>query len=257
MFYLVLFFAARCFAAPQEIDLANGEWPPLLGANLPQYGYASQIVSRAFALENIHVKYRFYPWKRALDEARRGNVQGSLLWIDNAERRQDFLYSQPVYRSKVVLFFNRDRPIDWSQLDDLKGHRLGVTHGYYYGKALTQLIQSQQLQSDIGINDAQNFAKLLAKRIDAFPCEEAVGMHLIRHNLGSKALEQINISTQIIHEEPMYLLISRKTPNAELLLQRFNQGLAKMHASGELNAILNGCPTALRQKYASLIRKGC
>ena len=238
LFTLTLFFAACSFAAPQEIELANGEWPPLLGANLPQYGYASQIVSRAFALENIQVKYQFYPWKRSLDVARSGKVNGSLLWIDSTERRQDFLYSQPVYRSKVVLFFHRDRPIYWSQLNDLKGHRLGLTHGYFYGEALTQLIQSQQLQSDIGNNDAQNFAKLLAKRIDAFPCEEAVGMHLIRHNLGSKALEQLNISTQIIHEEPMYLLISRKTPNAELLLQRFNQGLAKMQASGELNAIL-------------------
>ncbi|MCB5197297.1 substrate-binding periplasmic protein [Deefgea salmonis] len=237
-FYLVLFFAARCFAVPQEIELANGEWPPLLSASLPQYGYASQIVSRAFALENIQVKYRFYPWKRSLDEARRGNVQGSLLWIDSAERRQDFLYSQPVYRSKVVLFFNRDRPINWSQLNDLKGRRLGITHGYYYGAALSQLLLSQQVLSDIGNSDAQNFAKLLAKRVDGFPCEEIVGMYLIRHALGGKALEQLSISAPMIHEEPMYLLISRKTPNAEMLLQRFNRGQAKMQASGELNAIL-------------------
>lgn len=227
-----------CWAAPLQIELANGEWPPLLGENLPNKGYASQIVSRAFALEKVKVNYKFYPWKRSLEEARVGKVAGTLLWSSNADREKDFLLSQPVYRSRTVLFFHRDRPLIWQNLEDLKGGRFGITNGYSYGKTWETLLHEHVLIGDQANTDTQNFAKLLAKRIDGFPCEEVVGIDLIRHQLGANALQVVNISPKTVHEQPMYLLISRKSPGAEELIRRFNRGLAKMQHSGELANIL-------------------
>jgi len=232
------FCAAASFAAPQTIALANGEWPPLLGEHLPNHGFGSQIVSRAFALKQIQVNYQFYPWKRALEEARSGRVAGTLLWSSNADRQKDFLISQSVYRSKTMLFFNRSRPIDWQQLRDLKGKNIGVTNGYSYGETFNGLINNRTLLADQANTDAQNFAKLLANRIDAFPCEEIIGMHIIRSEFNPEALQHINISPKPVHEEPMYLLISRRHPNAEQLLHSFNAGLAQMKRNGELDAIL-------------------
>jgi polar amino acid transport system substrate-binding protein len=242
LFRAAVFLIAVCchpsYAALQNIALANGEWPPLLGENLPDYGYGSQIVSRAFSLKQVRVTYYFYPWKRALEEARSGRVAGTLLWSSNADRQKDFLISLPVYRSKTMLFFNRNRPLDWQQLSDLKGKNIGVTNGYSYGENLNSLINDRTLFADQANTDAQNFAKLLANRIDAFPCEEIIGMHIIRSQLDAEALQQINISAKPVHEEPMYLLISRRYPNAEQLMRLFNAGLAQMKRSGELDAIL-------------------
>jgi polar amino acid transport system substrate-binding protein len=237
----VIFLALCChtsYAASQSIALANGEWPPLLGETLPSYGYGSQIVSRAFALKQVRVTYHFYPWKRSLEEARTGRVAGTLLWSSNADRQKDFLISQPVYRSKTMLFFNRNRPIHWQQLSDLKGKYVGVTNGYSYGETWNTLISNRTLFADQANTDVQNFAKLLANRIDAFPCEEIIGMHIIRSQLGAEALQQINISPKPVHDEPMHLLISRRHPNAEQLMRHFNAGLAQMKRNGELDAIL-------------------
>lgn len=225
-------------AAPQNIVLANGEWPPLLGENLPNHGYGSQIVSRAFSLKQVRVTYHFYPWKRALEEARAGRVAGTLLWTSNADRQKDFLMSQPVFRSKTVLFYHRNRPINWQQLSDLKGKNIGITNGYSYGDTLNTLISNRTLFADQANTDAQNFAKLLANRIDAFPCEEIIGIHILRSQLGAEALQQINISPKPVHEEPMYLLISRRHPNAEQLMRHFNAGLTQMKRNGELDVIL-------------------
>jgi polar amino acid transport system substrate-binding protein len=235
---------SACLAAPLQIELANGEWPPLFGEDLPNQGYASQIVRRAFALEKVNVRYRFYPWKRSLEEARAGKVAGTLLWTANADRQKDFLVSQPVYRSRTVLFFHRDRPLLWRALDDLKGGRFGITNGYSYGAIWEGLLQTHVLLGDQANTDAQNFAKLLAKRIDGFPCEEVVGIHLIRHQLGPYALQKLTISPKTVHEEALYLLISRQTPGAQELIRRFNRGLARMQHSGELAAILK---TALQR----------
>ncbi|WP_027468482.1 substrate-binding periplasmic protein [Deefgea rivuli] len=237
-FLCLILLTHSCWAAPQQIELANGEWSPLLGENLPNNGYASQIVRRAFALEKIKVNYKFYPWKRSLEEARAGKVAGTLLWTSNADRQKDFLISQPVYSSRTVLFFHRDRPLLWQYPEDLKGGRFGITNGYSYGKIWEALLNSRVLIGDQANTDTQNFAKLLAKRIDGFPCEEVVGIDLLRHQLGPAALQKINISPKTVHEEPLYLLISRKTPGAEALMQRFNRGLTKMHGSGELAEIL-------------------
>lgn len=242
LFRAAVFIIALCchpsYAAPQSIALANGEWPPLLGENLPDFGYGSLIVSRAFSLKQVRVTYHFYPWKRALEEARAGRVAGTLLWSRNADRQKDFLISQPVYRSKTVLFFNRNRPIDWQQLSDLKGKTVGITNGYSYGETWNTLISNRTLFADQANSDEQNFAKLLANRIDAFPCEEIIGMHIIRSQLGSEAIQKINISPKPVHEEPMYLLISRRHPDAEQLMRRFNAGLTQMKRNGELGAIL-------------------
>lgn len=235
---LGLLWVPLCFAAPTSVTLANGEWPPLLGEKLPHYGYASKIVSRAFALKGIQVKYKFFPWKRALEEARSGRVAGTLLWTSNSDRQKDFLISQPVYRSKTVLFYHRNHPIHWQQLSDLKGKYIGVTNGYSYGEAFNAQIKNRTFFADLANTDEQNFAKLLAKRIDAFPCEEIIGMHMIRNDFNDEALQQINISSKPVHEEPMYLLISRRDPNAVQLIQRFNAGLAQMKREGELDAIL-------------------
>lgn len=237
-----VFILALCnqpsFATPQSIELANGEWPPLLGENLPHQGYASQIVQRAFALQKINVVYRFYPWKRSIEEARSGRIAGTLLWTNNADRQKDFLVSHAVYRSKTMLFFNRNRPLQWQSLADLKGHRVGITNGYSYGEKWEQLIRNRTLIPDQANTDAQNFAKLLANRIDAFPCEEVIGMHIIRHQMAATAMQQLNISSKPVHEETMHLLISRRHPEAAELMRRFNAGLAQMKRNGELDAIL-------------------
>ncbi|MGL6041993.1 MAG: substrate-binding periplasmic protein [Deefgea sp.] len=235
---MVTLWCSPSYAGQQTVALANGEWPPLLGEHLPNHGYASQIVHRAFALQQVNVVYRFYPWKRSLEEARSGRIAGTLLWSKTADREKDFLISQPVYRSKTMLFFNRKNPLLWQELADLKGRSVGITNGYSYGQEWEKLILNRTLLPDQANTDAQNFAKLLANRIDAFPCEEIIGMHIIRHQFGAQAIQQINISSKPVHEETMHLLISRHHPQAAELMRRFNAGLAQMKRNGELDAIL-------------------
>lgn len=56
--------------AQETIRITNGEWEPFLSQHSPHYGINSHIVSEAFRLEGIQVKWGFFPWKRAFIEAR-------------------------------------------------------------------------------------------------------------------------------------------------------------------------------------------
>ncbi len=50
--------------AAETIRLTNGEWQPYLSKDAPHHGFASHIVTEAFALVGVEVEYGFFPWKR-------------------------------------------------------------------------------------------------------------------------------------------------------------------------------------------------
>lgn len=111
-FLLLLLFLALPIHAAEDISLTNGEWSPYLGQNLPHHGVASRIVEEAFALEGIGVRWRFYPWARALRHAESGKSDGSAIWLRSPEREHAFYVSDPVVESGYYLFHRKDHPID-------------------------------------------------------------------------------------------------------------------------------------------------
>ncbi len=50
--------------AAETIRLANGEWHSFLSKGAPHHGFASHIVTDAFALVGVEVEYGFFPWSR-------------------------------------------------------------------------------------------------------------------------------------------------------------------------------------------------
>lgn len=85
---IVLFFLSISLNvyAQESIRLTNGEWPPYLSKDLKHYGVASRIVTEAFDLEGIKVEYGFFPWERALELAKHGDWDGSLVWFHTPKR---------------------------------------------------------------------------------------------------------------------------------------------------------------------------
>ncbi|WP_028450381.1 substrate-binding periplasmic protein [Chitinibacter tainanensis] len=235
--YLALLLASPATLAI-EITLANGEWPPILGEKLPGYGYGSQIVSRAFALQGITVNYEFMPWRRALEETRGGRFHGTLLWTSTPERRTDFYYSLPVYRSQTVLFYHRQQPVSWRDPESLRHSRVGMSNGYFYGPRWRSLQQQQWFQVDQANNDAQSLAKLYAGRIAAFPCEEVVCDYLIGTTLPPQARFSLLYDPNPVHSENLHLLISKKIPQGDWLVKQFDRGLQRMRQTGELTRLL-------------------
>jgi polar amino acid transport system substrate-binding protein len=118
----------------KTIRLTNGEWQPYLSEDAPHHGFASHIVTEAFALVGVEVEYGFFPWKRSFKLAKEGTWDGSVVWVDSDERREYFLYSDPVVPSKMAFFHLKGSDFDWNSYEDLKGIRIGGTLEYAYGK---------------------------------------------------------------------------------------------------------------------------
>lgn len=215
------------------IVLSADDWPPYIGANLPDNGILSRVVSAAFARSGVAVRYRFMPNNRSLQSARNGMVDGSLGWAPSPDRLQDLLYSKPVLSARMVFFQRRSHVVSWTQLAELSGIRIGITIGNYYSDEFDRLMRQGVLHTDGAADDLSNFRKLLARRIDLFPIEEEVGLFLLSRYFSRPETAKL-LHSQPFWLAPLHVVIWKKHPHGAELIDRFNRGLLAIQRSGEL-----------------------
>ena len=232
----------------KTVRLTNGEWQPYLSKDAPHHGFASHIVTEAFALAGVKVEYGFFPWARAYKLAKDGVWHGSTVWLDSEERREHFYYSDAVVPSKTAFFYIVDSGFDWSTYEDLKNVAIGGTLEYAYGEEFDAAEKAGIIKTDRAQTDDLGLKKLLKGRIRAFPGELMVTYALIRNSLSPKKAATLVHHPKLINEQPQYLLMSKKFAEGEAIRDQFNEGLKQLKASGRYAQII---ADALAGKYAS------
>jgi len=232
---LFLFFCVSTVWSQEEIRITNGEWPPYLSKKLKYYGLASQIVSRAFAMEGVTVKYGFFPWKRSYQLAKAGSWDGAAVWFHSAEREEAFFISKPVIDVQYVFFHLKNYSFDWKGIDDLKNIKIGATLEYNYGELFEAAEKEKKIRVYRIPKDEHNFAKLLKGKIHIFPLDLDVGYNMLQKNFSPKQIEQLTYHPKPIRAEPLYLLLTKKVEKNKRLIKLFNNGLKRLKESGKLD----------------------
>jgi polar amino acid transport system substrate-binding protein len=225
---LVLFFSPALMAET-TIRITNGEWEPYNSEYSYQYGLASHIISEAFKLEGITIKWGFFPWKRAYLEAQKGEEwDASAGWLPIEETKEIFLVSKPILNSSYVFFHLKSHKSEWESFEDLKGLKIGLTLGYSYKKDF------EMLSFEEASSDQLNYLKLLKGRIDIFPNDPVVGEAQIRNSLSLQEANLITYNPKKFHQSSLTLIISKKCVNGRLFMAKFNAGLKTLKESGRL-----------------------
>ncbi|MBU2714049.1 substrate-binding periplasmic protein [Zooshikella harenae] len=232
----------------EVIHFTNGEWPPFMSQNYKHFGAGSHIVTEAFALEGIEVKYVFLPWKRAMTEAKNGWYDGTILWSKNDERKKHFLLSDAVITLRTVFFHRKDYTFDWKDWHDLSGLTVGVTRGYFYGDGLKQAIEQNIVKADIANSDYLNLKKLLAKRIPLFVAEAEIGYEILATRFSGTSRDLVTNHNRPLREAHWYLLISKQSEKAVYWISKFNHGLKKLKTNGQNEKIMNN---VINGKYSA------
>ncbi|UFQ96492.1 substrate-binding periplasmic protein [Pseudomonas wenzhouensis] len=233
---LILLFGSA--HAAQQVRLTNGEWPPYLGEALPHHGVASRIVTEAFALQGVEVRWEFHPWARSLKMAEQGLRDGSAVWLASPEREQHFHISEPVVESGYYLFHRKIHAFDWSDVEDLRGLRIAGTRGYDYGDAFQRAEAARELKVTRVTGDEQGLRQLLAGRIDLFPVDKVVGFDLLYQKFSAAERQRLSFHGKPLRSDSLHLLLSREVPGNAELMQRFNRGLKQLRDSGKVSQYL-------------------
>lgn len=237
IFLVILSFWGKLFG--KTLEILTGEYPPFVGANLPHHGATSHVVQEAFKIMGYKVKFLYRPWKRAHYSVEIGRYIATSYWQCTPERKKNFYCGgYPVMIENFTFFYNKKNPIpNWSTLDDLKTYKFGLTLEYSYTKELLDKIKSDELNGEFVSKDQHNLRKLLVRRIDLFPVNDAVGYALIRKHFSPEKQETFATLPKKLVEIPAYLLISRKHPEGKKFFDIFQKGMSKIVASGLRNKI--------------------
>jgi len=231
---LVLFALAPAVARADNVILANGEWAPYMSEKRKHFGVVSHIIKRAFAEEEVAIDYMFLPWKRGYEMAKKGDLEGTIVWSYTNERAKDFLYSDEVIFLETAIFYNKGTEFDWSTFEDLQGKKIGGIIGFAYN--IDNLEKSGVVTIDRIAEPESNFKMLVNNRVDLVAEDLFVGREIIA---------KLSLADEIsIHEKPMnrksfHLIVGKKVAGAKVIITTFNQGLEKLKASGQYQQMIN------------------
>jgi polar amino acid transport system substrate-binding protein len=224
--------------AAETVTIASGDWPPYCSENWPDHGIANQIVTEAFARVGLAVDYGFFPWTRAMKLARDGKWDGTTIWFDTQERRQSFYYSAPIISATNAFFYLKGSSFGWLDFHDLAKFKVGGTMEYSYGRSFDQAEAAGVFETQRSRTDKAGLENLLKGRIDVFPGELMVTYEEIRQHLTPEEAALITHDPRPISIAPLHLLLSRNVDGNDALMERFDEGLAKLRESGRYNEIV-------------------
>lgn len=226
---LLLFGLLACVGA------ARGSTPLLIAVdnNSPPFAFEDErhqaqgiyvaILQAVSRQSGLPLQIRAMPWRRAmqgLDLSQHG-VAGL---YRNARRSARYLYSDPIWHEAVHLFTLPASSLQAQQVEALTGTRLGTLAGWFYSDALLLMQQRGELVLETSSSDAQNIAKLRAKRLDGILAVKDSVQYLLRHH--PRQREALRDGGLLVRN-PTYIALPF-TPGNVAVMDRINTALRQM-----------------------------
>ncbi|WP_420003027.1 substrate-binding periplasmic protein [Arenibacterium sp. LLYu02] len=221
----------------ETIKVSTGEYAPFTGEALPNGGVVNGLIARVAEAAGVTVEYEYMPWKRALEVARAGQVQASSYWGVRPDQTGLTMVG-PFALDRNVLFYRKDKPIpEFQAITDLTEVQIGVTHGYSYTPEFWTNVENGTLKTQTAKDDASNFRKLLAGRIDAFIIDDYVGHYLLEQEFTAEERAQLAASENALMGSGGFLQVSLEAEGGAELANRLQAAFDAMTASGEMDTI--------------------
>ncbi|KIX14942.1 substrate-binding periplasmic protein [Dethiosulfatarculus sandiegensis] len=227
----VFLFLGCLPALAKDIKLATGEWNPYTSAKMENYGYFTKVVSEVFAEMGHSPKYIFYPWMRCYNSVLIGKVWAAFPYSKTPQREGEVFFSDQISFSVTKWFYyertGETKNIRYDTLTDLKPYRLGGVTGYFYEENL----RKAGLKVDYSPKEINAVEKLMLGRVDFVPLNELVARHLIKTHFPAKA-HNFKTLDKPYSKKALRLIVSKKFPEAKILLREFNSALKRCRARG-------------------------
>ena len=228
---LLLLYQPCSMLQAQTVVLATLNYPPY-EFETPQNGlrgFDVEVIEAAFKRVNISTEFKFIPWKRGVEQTKVGKFAGIFSCSHKVEREEFFIFSAPISSQTEGYFVRKDfSGFEPSSLEDAKGLTVAVILGWAMADTM----------KDAGANivtfrtEKLVFRDLLKDLIDyAYLSLESSGFGAMKLGITNK------IRTIKIQEKKLYVCFSKKWPNIEGVIYKFNEGLAALRKDGSHDRI--------------------
>lgn len=220
----------------EVISLTSTNWEPYNGELLPNFGFTSEIISKAFERVGYKVRFTFLPWKRAYEETRKGKYDGLFAAYYSKERAEIFAPSDPYISGTLALCTRKESEIKYKTLRDLSPYIIGVVRGYVN---TPEFDKADYLKKEVSNSDIMNLKKLLRGRIDLIVIDKYIALYNLKNSPSIEGdVNSIRFLSPPLDEKPLYIMFSKSVPNFETKVKSFNRGLNEIKTDGTLKSIL-------------------
>ena len=222
-------------ARTRQVLLASTEYPPYMSPRLDHDGPMGEIIREAYGRVGYHVRFRYFPWSRALREARTGALDGITVIWHTPERARDLLFSLPLPGNELAFYKWQDRPPErFRNYAQLKDYRIGVVRGY----ATPPGFAEAGLTTEAVTEDVQNLSKLALHRLDLALLDRNLARYLLQTRLPQYQGKLVPLEPAVAYL-PLFVAISRKAEDAQSKLAAFDRGLRMLYREGRVTAIMH------------------
>lgn len=214
------------------LKIATLEWEPYISSHSSR-GYVDRIVREAFGRANYEVDLQFFPWARTVSMAKSDDFVGYVPEYQSETLEKEFIFSAPFPGGPLVLFKRRADHIRYSSLQDLTPYTIAVVRGYVNTR---ELDEATFLKKEKTTNDEQSFRMLLAGYVDLVVADKHVGYDILRRTMPD-GKGQIDTIEPPLEMKDFFLCVARRHPDAEKIIEAFNQGLYAMKQDGRLDQL--------------------
>lgn len=198
----------------------------------PPFQIYPAVVGRAFEHMGVKVEFEAMPFNRILAELGNGELGAGAI-IDSPDRREIADFSEPYFSERLMVYSRKDDKLVFHTLADFDGNVIGVLRGWSYGPAFDEARRRGRFQTQEVESDAQNFAKLDLGRVDYILAPWQSGQILLAQTKYASLMQQ----RQALAETPICLAFNKKA-GRKPLLDKFNQTIRGMKASGEIDRLI-------------------
>lgn len=222
---------ASAFAGERIRIGAEDDWSPYSSSTKGQpVGFAVDLVRAAWAAVGVDVELVPLPYARCMKEVDRGVLAGCFDTLRDPVLESKYRWhQQPLFTARIGIYGRIEdgaAPMGLT-LTSLRGKRIGTTHGYDYGAAFDR---DTSMLRDVAPSDLSSLRKLVAGRVDYALVFDRVANSIARAHpeLGKGyALHGVLVKPNL------YISFSPTFPGVERIVSLFDQGLTKLHKSGE------------------------
>ncbi|MDH4567989.1 transporter substrate-binding domain-containing protein [Pseudomonas sp. BN414] len=220
------------FGVRADLRLATLEYPPYCSQSLPQGGSIIELTTRAFATQGYKVQVDFMPWARVRAALHSGHYQGALALWPREVVEENLHASRPLFYSELGFFVRTDTPVDFKNLSELKGRKVGVVRGYGYPASVLR----SGFRAEEAVDDISNLRKLDARRFDLVLLERVVGQYLVATDDHLRG--KLQWQPPALERIPLLAGFTAPHPGQPDWAQVYERGLRDLLASGEYTRIL-------------------
>lgn len=165
-------------------------------------------------------------------------------------RCQNFLFSEPMFEMLVLLFVDKNNPVNFESDDDIIGRTLCRPEGYYthdLEKDGRRWLSDNRIELEQPSSVKACFDLLVAGKVDAVALNEFTGRSAIK-DLGLETRVEI-IKTRPLSIEGLHVLVHKSHPRAQELIVAVNNGLQAIKESGDYQSIVDRHLAAFWDKF--------